>query len=269
MQLLKNKKNPDILDEAFDKAPQEDSKDRIVFFGVLILFGIGALTLLSTIFTAFLLFKAPPSLVRDTRTNEAFQVTPSDPNAREPNEIQAFLVDRIRKLHNWTGTIPSKRTPGLLEKDPGMNISGKSTTRKIPTPVYEASFSLAEAIRIPVLEKISTQVPQDIFKNDPTNMLANKYVLLSERYWGQPKQIAKGRWETLLIADINLFNPEFPQGKRIGRFNKRLFVSTLPSVPLLVKENPFEFLAYANRKERLVIDSILEYDRGGNVNVPR
>ena len=269
MQLLKRKKSPDILDKAFDDSPQDDSKDRIIFFGVIALIGIGALTGLNLLVTSFILFKAPPSLVRDTTKNEAFQVMPSDPNTREPGEIQAFLVDRIRKLHNWTGTIPSKRTPGLLEKDPGMNISGKSTTRKIPTPVYEASFSLAEAIRVPVLEKISTQVPQDIFQNDPNNMLANKYVLLNERYWGQPKQIANGRWETLLIADINMFNPEFPQGRLIGRFNKRLFVSSLPAVPLLVKENPFEFLAYANRKERLVIDSMLEYDRGENVNVPR
>ena len=268
MQLLKKNKT-DLLREAFEDSPQEDSRDRVVFFGVIALIGIAAFTGLNMIVTAFILFKAPPSLVRDTRKNEAFQVIPSDPNVREPGEIQAFLVDRIRKLHNWTGTIPSKRTPGLLEKDPGMNISGKSTTRKIPTPVYEASFSLAEAIRVPMLEKISTQVPQDIFQNDPTNMLANKYVLLNERFWGQPKQIANGRWETLLIADINLFNPEFPQGKLIGRFNKRLFVSTLPSVPLLVKENPFEFLAYANRKERLVIDSVLEYDRGENPNVPR
>lgn len=120
-----------------------------------------------------------------------------------------------------------------------------------------------------MLDKIATQVPQDIFQNDPNNMLGNKYVLLNERYWGRPKLVTDGRWETLLIADINLFNPEFPQGKLIGRFNKRIFVSTLPSVPLLVKENPFEFLAYANRKERLVIDSMLDYDRGGNVNVPR
>lgn len=120
-----------------------------------------------------------------------------------------------------------------------------------------------------MLDKIATQVPQDIFQNDPNNMLGNKYVLLNERYWGRSKLVTDGRWETLLIADINLFNPEFPQGKLIGRFNKRIFVSTLPSVPLLVKENPFEFLAYANRKERLVIDSMLDYDRGGNVNVPR
>jgi hypothetical protein len=267
MQVLQ--KTPDILEEALDDAPQDDSKDRIIFFGVLILIGIGVLTLINSGISAFLLFKAPPSLVRDTRTGEAFQVTPSDPNVREPSEILTFLVDRVRKLHNWTGTIPSKKTPGLLEKDPGMNISGKTSTRRIPTPVYEASFSLAEAIRIPVLEKISTQVPQDIFQNDPANMLSNKYVLLTERYWGQPKQISDNRWETLLIADITMFNPEFPQGKLIGHFNKRIFVSTLPSVPLLVKENPFEFLAYANRKERLVIDSILEYDRGGKVNAPR
>jgi hypothetical protein len=267
MQLLKNKS--DVLEEAFDDTTQDDPRDRIIFFGVLLLLGIGAFTLLNTIVSAFLLFKAPPSLVRDTRTGEAFQVTPSDPNAREPNEILSFLVDRVRKLHTWTGTIPSKKNPGLLERDPGMNISGKSSTRKIPTPVYEASFSIGEAIRIPILEKISDQVPQDIFQNDPANMLSNKYVLLNERYWGTPKKIADNRWETLLIADINMFNPEFPQGKLIGRFNKRIFVSSLPSVPLLVKENPFEFLTFVNRKERLVIDSVLDYDRGGKVNAPR
>jgi hypothetical protein len=269
MQLLKPKKI-DLLDEALDdRSDQEDSFGRLIFLGAIALGGMAVFTALNSILLGVLLFKPPPSLVRDTQTGEAYRVKPKDATERENSEIMAFVVDRVHRLFTWTGTIPNKQHPGLLEQDPGIVVTGKSRSLKIPTSSYEASFSLTEAIRASVIEKMATQVPQDIFHNDPQNMTRNKYVLLKERFWSTPQKIAKGRWQVNLVADITLFNPETPQGRAIGRFNKRIFISTTPEVPLLAKENPFQFLTVSNRKEGLVIDSLVEFERGATPNVPR
>lgn len=266
-------KQDELLESLFLEAEDsededtDDPRDRFIFFGILISMGFLVVMLINTGLIIWLANKPQPTLVRDSITGEAFRVRPSDAPPQE-SDVLNFVVDKMHRLHTWTGTIPSKQDPGLLVSDPGVIINDKSSSKKITTAAYEASFSLTESIRPSILGQIASQTPQQIFDNDPKSVSTNFYVVLAPRKWIKPKNLGKGRWMVTLIADLEAFSPSHPQGKLVSRFNKDIYITESPEIPLLYPDALPQFLAYLGRSEGFEIENIADTQLG-EIRAPR
>ncbi len=266
---IPSRNKSDVLEDIVTDQPVvDDPKDKFIFFGIVALFGTAILGVINTLAIGWLAIKPPPTLVRDPIETTAYRVRAADAE-RTAAEVKRFVVDRMYKLHTWTGTIPSQEQPGLLTQDPGILITGKNVRgQKITTPAFEASFSLTESIRKPIVEKISKQTPQEIFANDPQQMARGTYVLLMPRKWLGPERLKDGRWKMTLISDINAFSPAYPQGRAISKFNKDIYIAETPEVPLLYEDVAYQQLAYYNRYEGFEIDAIVNTTRE-DIRAPR
>jgi hypothetical protein len=149
-------------------------------------------------------------------------VTPVDNNVRSPEVIKRFVATQIANLLSWSVQLSNDPTQGGKPiYDIGVEVTGlrSGTKKRVPTPVWQASFAFSEDFRPGILSAIAELVPPQVFSADSKSVLIIKSI-------STPEEIEKGRWKLNLVSDLITFTSANQGGQSVS-FNKQIFVQAI------------------------------------------
>ncbi|MEL4895600.1 hypothetical protein [Crocosphaera sp. Alani8] len=220
-----------------DKAKLRGTSDSVSVkdaYGKLVLVCLGG-TGLTLVFQLALMIgifrvgnKPPPTLVQ-LASGDSISVIPIDSTQRTDESILTFLNDIFTLTFTWSGTMQDKNQPGQFIVDSGIDVTAENGQRigKVPTTVWEASFSLELNFRQEFLRQIAELVPQSVF-TQKTNVA---FVPVS---FSTPEKVSNGRWKVRLVSNL-LFLKDLGQVAEVVPYNVDIYVrSIVPPNPQLI-----------------------------------
>ncbi|BAY13473.1 hypothetical protein [Calothrix sp. NIES-2098] len=177
-----------------------------------------------------------------------------DDLARDPEVIRQFISKTMTSIFNWTGTLPPQNIEEVSRPKPDLGILIKTTnggSQKVTTTSWVSSFALAEDFRKGFLSQIAEMTPPEVFANNPQQVISGKLII--KRIY-PPKQIAPGKWEVGMVAD--LIQNKQADGKRlIVPFNKDVLVRAVDYFDYPQAENAtiLQKAIYSVRADKLEI----------------
>ncbi len=179
------------------------------------------------------------------------------PNQREDSVIKNFVANSMIKLFAWDGILRTEENGRLIETvDKGVEIKTDTSSKRIPTDVWEAAFTLSEEqdFRASFLKKLADTIPDGILTGQGTVALITNHV-------SAPRRIGDGKWEIDIIANLVTFSTERNRSKGIN-FNKTITIRAVdvPQNPL--KVNDITEKIYKAKIQGLEIVQIIDLDLG-------
>ncbi len=163
-------------------------------------------------------------------------VDASDDLARDSEVIRQFVSQTMSSIFNWSGKLPPQTIEEVGKPKPDLGILIKTPaggSQKVTTSSWVASFAFSEDFRKGFLSQIADMTPPEVFANNPQQVISGQ--LLIKRVY-PPKQIAPGKWEVGMVAD--LIQHKQADGKKvIIPFNKDLLVRAVDYFDYPVVEN--------------------------------
>ncbi|OUL24558.1 hypothetical protein [Nostoc sp. 106C] len=218
-------------------------------------FGLHLLVLLFLIFQGLnirqLSLRKQPNFVQMV---DGQAVSSTDDLARDPEMIRQFVSKTMSSIFNWSGTIPPQTIEEVSKPKPDLGILIKTPSggsQKVTTSSWVASFGFAEDFRKGFISQIADMTPAEVFANNPQQIISGQLII--KRVY-PPKQIAPGKWEVGMVAD--LIQNKQADGKRlIVPFNKDLLVRAIDyfDYPQADQTTVLQKAIYAVRAERLEI----------------
>lgn len=187
-----------------------------------------------------------------TEAGETFPVRMIDAEARQPAAIRRFVSQTLYLLFNWSGEVPG--SDGQRTADLGQTIELDGARVKLPTATLYASYGLAPALQMPLLQQIAALVPAGVFEGSSQALLTLEQV-------SEPKQIAPGRWEVRVVGQHQIARNGSPLGQAIP-FTKRIRVQALPVPVVPAGESALQQAIYTMRASGLQIYAIDELNSG-------
>lgn len=181
-------------------------------------------------------------------------VDATDDLARDSEVIRQFVSKTMSSIFNWSGTLPPQTIEEVGKPKPDLGILIKTPSggsQKVTTSSWVASFAFSEDFRKGFLSQIAQMTPPEVFANNPQQVISGQLVI--KRVY-PPKQIAPGKWEVGMVAD--LIQHQQGQGKKvIIPFNKDLLVRAVDyfDYPLAENTSILQKAIYSVRAERLEI----------------
>ncbi|MDZ7958709.1 MAG: hypothetical protein RMY34_12655 [Aulosira sp. DedQUE10] len=181
-------------------------------------------------------------------------VTTNDDLARDPEAIRQFVSKTMISIFNWSGTLPPQNIEEISKPqlDRGILIKTPSGgSEKVSTSSWIASFGFSEDFRKGFLSQIADMTPPEVFANNPKQIISGKLVI--KRIY-PPKQIAPGKWEVGMVADL-IQNKQAEDKKLIVPFNKDLLVRAVDyfDYPQAEKMTDMQKAIYSIRADKLEI----------------
>ncbi|OUL33221.1 hypothetical protein BV372_17170 [Nostoc sp. T09] len=181
-------------------------------------------------------------------------VSSTDDLAREPEVIRQFVSKTMSSIFNWSGTLPPQTIEEVGRPQPDLGILIKTPaggSEKVTTSSWVASFAFAEDFRKGFISQIAQMTPPEVFSNNPQQIISGQLII--KRVY-PPKQIAPGKWEVGMVAD--LIQKKQADGKRlIVPFNKDLLVRAVDyfDYPQADKATVLQKAIYTVRADKLEI----------------
>ncbi|MDZ8056582.1 hypothetical protein [Nostoc sp. DedVER01b] len=177
-----------------------------------------------------------------------------DDLAREPEAIRQFVSKTMTSIFNWSGTIPPQNIEEVSRPKPDLGILIKTPSggsEKVTTSSWVASFALAEDFRKGFLSQIAQMTPPEVFANNRQQIISAQLII--KRVY-PPKQIAPGKWEVGMVADL-VQNKQADGQRLIVPFNKDLLVRAVDyfDYPQGEKATVLQKAIYSVRADRLEI----------------
>lgn len=179
----------------------------------------------------------------------------SAPNVRTDAVITNFVGNSMIRLFTWDGILRSEKNGQFIQSvDEGIKIELESGSRKIPTDVWEAGFTLSEEedFRASFLKKLAETVPEAIFSGRGTVVLVTNYI-------SKPRKIEQGKWEVDIVANLVTFNTQRSKSKGI-EFNKTVTVRSIDVPVNPPKVNDISQKVYQAKTQGLEIIQIIDLD---------
>ncbi|MBD2729755.1 hypothetical protein H6G96_26415 [Nostoc sp. FACHB-892] len=146
-----------------------------------------------------------------------------DDLAREPEAIRQFISKTMISMFSWSGNLPPQRIEEVANPKPDLGIvipTPQGGSQKVSTSSWIASFALSEDFRKGFLRTVAEMTPPEVFSEDPKLAMTSELVI--KRVY-PPKQIAPGKWQVGIVADLIQQN-QVGGAKVITPFNKDLLV---------------------------------------------
>jgi hypothetical protein len=177
-----------------------------------------------------------------------------DDLARDSEVIRQFVSKTMSSMFNWSGTLPPQTIEEVSKPKPDLGILIKTPaggSQKVTTSSWVASFAFSEDFRKGFLSQIADMTPPEVFANNPKQVISGQLVI--KRVY-PPKQIAPGKWEVGMVADL-IQNKQADGKKVIIPFNKDLLVRAVDyfDYPLAERTTILQKAIYSVRAERLEI----------------
>ena len=195
-----------------------------------------------------------------TRTIGSF----AEPNFRTDAVITNFVGNSMIRLFTWDGILRIQKDGQFIQSvDKGTEIDVGNRTKKIPTDVWEAAFTLSEEqdFRASFLRKLAETVPEAIFSNRGTVVLVTNYI-------SKPRKIDQGKWEVDIVANLVTFNTERSKSRGV-EFNKTVTVRSIDVPTNPPKVNDISEKIYQAKTQGLEIVQIIDLDLIKNKNNSR
>ncbi|MBW4424629.1 MAG: hypothetical protein KME50_09230 [Nostoc desertorum CM1-VF14] len=146
-----------------------------------------------------------------------------DDLAREPEAIRQFISKTMISMFSWSGTLPPQRIEEVATPKPDLGIvipTPQGGNQKISTSSWIASFALSEDFRKGFLSTVAEMTPPEVFSENPNLAMTSELVI--KRVY-PPKQIAPGKWQVGMVADLIQQN-RVGGAKVITPFNKDFLI---------------------------------------------
>ncbi|MBW4643152.1 MAG: hypothetical protein KME23_09180 [Goleter apudmare HA4340-LM2] len=181
-------------------------------------------------------------------------VTETDDLARNPEAIRRFISKTMMSVFNWSGTLPPQTIEEVSKpkQDRGILIrTPTGSSEKVTTSSWVASFAFSEDFRKSFLSQIADMTPPEVFSGNSQQIISGQ-LIVKQVY--PPKQIAPGKWQVGLVAD--LIQTKQADGKKlIIPFNKDLLVQAVDyfDYPQTVNATDLQKAIHSVRVDRLEI----------------
>lgn len=163
-------------------------------------------------------------------------VDATDDLARDSEVIRQFVSQTMSSIFNWSGKLPPQIIEEVAKPKPDLGILIKTPTggsQRVTTSSWVASFAFSEDFRKGFLSQIADMTPAEVFANNPQQMISGQLVI--KRVY-PPKQIAPGKWEVGMVADL-IQQKQADNQKVIIPFNKDVLVRAVDYFDYPVVEN--------------------------------
>ncbi len=196
-------------------------------FGIFVLV-TGALSVINTLVTLLLVgaffslaHKKPPTLVQLVDGKAISVSAMASSNDRAPAVVRQFVMDSMMALLSATGKLPLEPGAklGSEASDAGVSIRTKSGDRRISTLTWQSSFALSQDFRPQAIASIADLTPPGAFNGQA------QMTLITDKL-SDPEKIADGQWKLILIARLETFSSDHPEGISVP-FNKEIFVRAI------------------------------------------
>lgn len=151
-------------------------------------------------------------------------MTAQDAKNRTPQTIMKFTGDALSLLMSWSGKVPSPNAEaaakGVVVPDPGVEIKGNGSNKKVTSVAHKAGFLLSEDFRPDFIKALAEMTPESIFTGSDQTVL----VPIDISY---PEKIKDGQWKVRVVANLIRVTPTDPVGMTIP-FNKDVFIRSIP-----------------------------------------
>jgi hypothetical protein len=150
-------------------------------------------------------------------------VEKTDDLGRDSEVIRQFVSKTMSSIFNWSGTLPPQTIEEVGKPQPDLGILIKTPSggsQKVTTSSWLGSFAFSEDFRKGFLSQIADMTPPEVFATNPKQKIAGELVV--KRVY-PPKQIAPGKWEVGMVADL-VQRQQDDNRKVIIPFNKDLLV---------------------------------------------
>ena len=163
-------------------------------------------------------------------------VDATDDLARDSEMIRQFVSKTMSSMFNWSGKLPPPTIEAVGKPQADLGILIRTPTggsQRVTTSSWVASFAFSEDFRKGFLSQIAQMTPPEVFANNPQQVISGQLVI--QRVY-PPKQIAPGKWEVGMVAD--LIQVKQADGKKvIIPFNKDLLVRAVDYFDYPLTEN--------------------------------
>jgi hypothetical protein len=218
-------------------------------------FGLHLLVLLFLIFQGLnirqLSLRKQPNFVQMI---DGKPVTTTDELARNPEAIRRFISKTMTATFNWSGTLPPQTIEEVNNPKPDRGIlirTPRGSSERVTTSSWVASFAFSEDFRKGFLSQVADMTPPEIFSGNTQQIISGE-LIIKQVY--PPKQIAPGKWQVGLVAD--LIQTKRADGKKlITPFNKDLLVQAVDyfDYPPSVNTTPLQKAIHSVRTDKLEI----------------
>jgi hypothetical protein len=183
------------------------------------------LTLFNTGWMIKLARKPAPTLVELT-DGRSIGVEAKDALYRSTESIDAFVGQIMSLLFTASGTLAPDRTTREPRTDPGVEVDGAGSRKRVTTAAWEGSFALSKDFRAAFLRELAEMTDRGIFAGSVQTWLSIDHL-------SEPEPIEPGQWRLKMIATLYVF----AAGDRVGKpipVNKAIYVQAIhvPPQPL-------------------------------------
>lgn len=229
---------------------------------VLVSIGLQSLVLLLALGTVIgmsaIAHKPVPSLVQLV-DGKSLATEPIDPNNRTPEVIRQFVKSSLGMLFTWNTKVPvsnpdSATSPQTIT-DQGVQLnSPDNSPGRVTTTTWQASFALSEDFRSQFLLQIAQMTPSEVFSGSAQSVLSFESI-------SEPHPIHSGTWQVDVVANLLVFDSQYPQGRAIP-FNKSIFLRAVePALdPLPDDSTPIQKAVYTMRQSGLEVTEMQDID---------
>lgn len=228
-----------------------------VLVGIALQIAVLGLTVCNSLGLISLAHKPAPSLVQLV-DGKSIATEPVDPNQRTPEVIRQFVKTALGMMFTWNAKVPVENSQDASASpitDQGVQLnSTDGSSGRVTTASWQASFALSEDFRNAFLLQVAKLTPSDVFNGSAQSVLSIESI-------SDPKAVSDGQWQVNLVANLLVFDSEYPQGRAIP-FNKSIFVKAVEPAtdPLPDESTPIQKAVYAMRQSGLEITEMQDID---------
>lgn len=201
--------------------------------------------------------KPVPSLVQLV-DGKSIATEPIDPNQRTPEVVHQFVKSALGMMFTWNTKVQANTDNAASPQtitDQGVQLNGEDgSSGRVTTSSWQASFALSDDFRSQFLLQIAKMTPSEVFSGNAQSVLSLESI-------ADPKPVSDGQWQVDVVANLLIFDSQYPQGHAIP-FNKSIFVSAIePTLaPLPDSATPIQKAVYTMRQSGLEITEMQDID---------
>lgn len=229
---------------------------------VLVSIGIQGMVLLVLLGNSFglnaIVHKPVPSLVQLV-DGSSIATEPMDPTQRTPEVVRQFVKSALGMMFTWNTKVQVKNPDSISSPqaitDQGVQLNGPDgSAGRVTTASWQASFALSEDFRSQFLLQVAQMTPTEVFSGTAQSVLSLESI-------SDPKPMSAGVWQVDVVANLLIFDFQYPQGHAIP-FNKSIFVKTVePALdPLPSESTPIQKAVYTMRQSGLEVTEMQDID---------
>jgi hypothetical protein len=190
-----------------------------------------------------------PQLVQ-LEDGESMSVRPASSDYREPELIKDYVGQMFQLFFTWSNIMQVEENGEKTQKtDIGQVIEGNL----VPTPAFEAGFSLDESFRSSFLKNLADLIPEGVWTG-------RTQAFLKIDYLSEPEEIKAGHWKLNLVA--NLLIQSGNRTQRVIPINKTVYIQAIDTPAYLVPvEIEVAQIAHRIRSAGLQIYQIEDFNK--------